>query len=207
MKHKPNLTAGRPRAFDRDEALRIAMKLFSKHGYEGVSIADLTAAMNIAPPSLYAAFGSKEALFREALALYLQRPDLPHLACTGPVRDQIRKLLHDTVRAATDPDFPAGCMVTAGMLTCRAEHEGLADSIAGLRTARCEQIAGHVRDAVRAGELPPDTDTKAIGRFVMALAQGIAIQAHDGATAAELFALVDVALQSWPGAAPARPAP
>jgi AcrR family transcriptional regulator len=199
MKHKPTMTPGRPREFDRDEALQIAMKLFCKHGYEGVSINDLTSAMSISPPSLYAAFGGKEALFREALALYQQRPDLPHLDAKGTIRDQIKALLYDTVRAATDPDFPAGCMVSAGMLACRPEHEELADSVADLRTARCNMIAGHLQDAVANGELPPDADTKAIGRYVMALAQGIAIQAHDGASAAELFALVDVALQNWPG--------
>ncbi len=197
MKQKP-ITAGRPREFNRDEALHVAMKLFCKHGYEGVSIADLTTAMNISPPSLYAAFGGKEALFREALELYQQRPDLPHLACTGSVRDQIKALLYDTVRAATDPDFPAGCMVSAGMLTCRPEHEGLADSVAGLRTARCDLIATHLQNAVESGELPDTADTKAIGRYVMALAQGIAIQAHDGASTAELFALVDVALHNFP---------
>src|ERR1700710_2865629 len=111
MTQKTATALGRPRGFDREAALQIAVKLFCKHGYEGVSIADLTTAMNISPPSLYAAFGGKEALFREALELYQQRPDLPHLACTGSVRDQIKALLYDTVRAATDPDFPAGCMV------------------------------------------------------------------------------------------------
>jgi TetR/AcrR family transcriptional regulator, copper-responsive repressor len=199
MKNKPATTAGRPREFDRAEALRIAMKLFCKHGYEGVSIADLTAAMNISPPSLYAAFGDKETLFREALALYQQRPDLPRFAASGTIREQIKALMYDTVRAATDPDFP-GCMVSAGMLACRPEHEELADSIAEIRTARCDMIARHLEDAMASGELPPDADTKAIGRFLMALAQGIAIQAHDGASAGELFALVDVALHNWPGA-------
>lgn len=201
MKQKTISTAGRPRAFNRDEALHVAMKLFCKHGYEGVSIADLTAAMNISPPSLYAAFGGKEALFREALALYQKRPDLPHLACSGSIRERIKALLYDTVRAATDPDFPAGCMVSAGMLTCRPEHEDLAGSIAGLRTARCDMIAQHLQDAVATGELPPSADTKAIGRYIMAIAQGIAIQAHDGAPAPELFALVDVALHHWPSLA------
>jgi AcrR family transcriptional regulator len=198
MKPKP-VTAGRPREFDRDAALQIAMKLFCKHGFEGVSIADLTAAMNISAPSLYAAFGPKEALFREALALYQQRPNLPQFACQGSVREQLKTLLYDTVRSATDPDYPAGCMVSAGMLACRPEHEGLADSIADLRTARCAMVSKHLQDAVASGELPADTDTQAIGRFVMALAQGIAIQAHDGAPAAELYALVDVAMQGWPG--------
>jgi TetR/AcrR family transcriptional regulator, copper-responsive repressor len=201
MKSKPPTAAGRPREFDRDEALHVAMKLFCKHGYEGVSIADLTAAMNISPPSLYAAFGGKEALFREALALYQRRPDLPQFAAKGTIREQIKELLYDTVRAATDPDYPAGCIVSAGMLACRPEHEELANSIADIRSARCDMIAGHLQEAVASGELPPEADTKAIGRYIMALAQGIAIQAHDGATAGELFALVDVALQRWPGVA------
>jgi hypothetical protein len=87
------------------------------------------------------------------------------------------------------------------MLACSREHEELADSIADIRTARCDMIARHLQDAVASGELPPEADTKAIGRYLMALAQGIAIQAHDGASADELFALVDVALHSWPGAA------
>ena len=199
MKQKP-VTAGRPREFDRDAALHIAMKLFCKHGYEGVSIADLTAAMNISPPSLYAAFGAKEALFREALALYQQRPDLPQLAASGCIREQMKALLYDTVRAATDPEFPAGCMVSAGMLACRPEHQVLAESIADMRAARCDMIAQHLQKAVASGGLPPETDTKSIGRYVMAVAQGITIQAHDGARAEELFALVDVALQNWPGA-------
>jgi hypothetical protein len=93
-------------------------------------------------------------------------------------------------------------MVSAGMLACRPEHEGLADSIAGLRIARCDMIAGHLQAAVASGELPPEADTKAMGRYVMAVAQGVAIQAHDGATADELFALVDVALRNWPGVLP-----
>lgn len=200
MKQNPP-TAGRPRAFDRDEALQVAMKLFCKHGYEGVSIADLTTAMNISPPSLYAAFGAKEALFREALALYQKRPDLPQLAGCGSIGEQIKALLYDTVRAATDPNFPAGCMVSAGMLACRPEHEELAESVAGLRMAKCDMIASHLQAAVGSGELPPDADTKALGRYVMAVAQGVAIQAHDGAAADELFALVDVALRNWPGVA------
>ncbi|HYP63584.1 MAG TPA: TetR/AcrR family transcriptional regulator [Acidocella sp.] len=197
MRQKPITPPGRPREFDRDEALHVAMKLFCKHGYEGVSIAELTAAMNISPPSLYAAFGSKEALFREALELYTKRPDLPHFRAASCIREQIKALLYDTVRAATDPDYPAGCMVVAGMLACKPENEELAESVADLRTARCEMVNQHLQEAVASGQLPPETDTQAVGRFIMALAQGIAIQAHDGAPAEELYALVDVALQNW----------
>jgi TetR/AcrR family transcriptional regulator, copper-responsive repressor len=203
MRQKHLAPPGRPREFDREEALDIATKLFCKHGYEGVSIAELTAAMNISPPSLYAAFGSKEALFREALAHYAKRPGLPHFGEANCIREQMKTLLYDTVRAASDPDF-AGCLVSAGMLACKPENEELADSIADLRIARCEMVKQHLQEAVASGQLPPDADTQAIGRFIMALAQGIAIQAHDGAPAGELYALVDVALQNWPGS-PAVP--
>jgi TetR/AcrR family transcriptional regulator, copper-responsive repressor len=195
---RPSL--GRPREFNRDEALQIAVKLFCKHGYEGVSIADLTHAMNISPPSLYAAFGGKEALYREALDVYLQRADLPHIENQGTIRDQIEYLLRDTVRAATDPSYPAGCMVTAGMLNCGAEYQSLAGTLTELRNARCREFACHLRQAVDRGELPPDTDTDATSRYLAALIQGIAIQAKDGASQTELFALVDVAISHWPAA-------
>ena len=61
---------GRPRAFDMDKALDAALDLFWRKGYEGTSIADLTKAMGINPPSLYAAFGGKETLFHQALDRY-----------------------------------------------------------------------------------------------------------------------------------------
>jgi AcrR family transcriptional regulator len=195
---------GRPRAFNRDEALQIAVKLFCKHGYEGVSIADLTQAMNISPPSLYAAFGGKEALYREALAAYLQRADLPQIEKQienqGAIRDQVATLLRDTVRAATDPGYPAGCMVTAGMLNCGAEYQALAGTLTELRNARCREFACQLRQAIARGELPPDTDADATSRYIAAIVQGIAIQAKDGASQAELFALVDVAIAHWPAA-------
>jgi AcrR family transcriptional regulator len=205
MKHKTALalgraSLGRPRAFDRDAALQVAMKLFCEHGFEGVSIADLTQAMHISPPSLYAAFGDKETLYRQALALYLRRADLPQLETKGPIRDQVEALLRDAVRAATAPSYPAGCMVTAGMLNCGAEYQALAGTLTRLRNERREEFAGHLRQAVARGELPPDTDTDATSRYIAALIQGIAIQAKDGASQAELFGLVDVVISRWPAA-------
>jgi AcrR family transcriptional regulator len=193
---RPSL--GRPREFDRDAALQIAVKLFCKHGYEGVSIADLTQAMKISPPSLYAAFGDKETLFREALECYQKRPGLPHIEPSGPVRDRVRELLRDTVRAATDPGYPAGCMVASGMLNCGAEYESLAGTLSAIRNGRCKEFEFHLREAVARRELPADADIPAIGRYIAALVQGISVQAKDGATQAELYAMVDIAMQCWP---------
>jgi AcrR family transcriptional regulator len=189
---------GRPRAFDREQALQIAVKLFCEHGYEGVSIADLTQAMNISPPSLYAAFGGKEALYREALASYQAHKNRLHIENSGSIRDQVDTLLRDTVRAVTEPGYPAGCMVTAGMLNCGAEYQSLASTLTELRNARCKEFTAKFEQAVALGELPPDTDTEAMSRYLAALIQGIAVQARDGATQAELFALVDVAMAYWP---------
>ncbi len=190
---------GRPREFDRDAALQIAVNLFCKHGYEGVSIADLTQAMKISPPSLYAAFGDKQALFREALASYQTRPDQPHIACDGPIRDRVRQMLRQTVRAAAaGAAVHAGCLVAAGMVNCAAEHESLAGTLTEIRNGRCKEFEGHLREAVARGELPKDADIPAISRYIAALIQGIAIQAKDGATEAELYALVDIAMQCWP---------
>ena len=189
---------GRPREFDRCEALQIAVKLFCQHGYEGVSIADLTQAMNISPPSLYAAFGSKEALYREALSSYQQRRNPWNIENAGSIRDQVAALLRDTVCAVTDSSHPAGCMVVAGMLNCAAENQSLARTLSDLRNAQCKGFAEHLQAGLKNGELPPDTDIAALGRYLTALVQGIAIQAKDGATRAELLALVEVAMTHWP---------
>jgi hypothetical protein len=102
------------------------------------------------------------------------------------------------VCAATDPRYPAGCMATAGMLNCGAEHEALADTMSGLRTSRCTAIASRLQKAVETGDLPPGTDALALARYLSAVIQGIAIQARDGATADELFTVVDVAMDRWP---------
>ena len=203
MKQKPP-HCGRPREFDRDAALQVAMKLFCKHGYEGVSIADLTQAMSISPPSLYAAFGGKEALYREALDAYLRHKSLAPMETAGCIRDKVEAMLRDMVRAATEPGYPAGCMVAGGMLYCAAEHESLASTLTELRNARCKEFAAMLEQGIASGELPPETDAAAISRYLAALIQGIAIQAKDGATQQELFALVDVAMSRWPSSPSAR---
>jgi AcrR family transcriptional regulator len=197
MKQK-TATPGRPREFDRGEALQVAIRLFCERGYEGVSIADLTQAMNISPPSLYAAFGPKEALYREALAWYQAHKNRLAIGNAGSIRDQTRAMLRDTVRSVTEPGYPAGCMVVAGMLNCAAENQPLASTLSELRNAQCKGFAEHLRPGIESGELAAGTDIEALGRYLTALVQGIAIQAKDGASQAELFALVDIAMSHWP---------
>ena len=196
MKQKTAISVGRPREFDREAALRTAMKLFSKHGYEGVSISDLTRVIGIAPTSLYAAFGNKEMLYREALTLTFKRCNPRFTEQDVPVRNWINALLRQAVPDATDPDYPSD-IVTLGMLNCRAENSVLAAMVAQARAKKREKIAAGLSRAVLRGELPSGTDTQALARYLLALVQGIAIQAHDGATPETLLSVVEVALRSW----------
>ena len=201
MGEKSVTSPGRPRGFDRDEALRIALRLFWRHGYEGVSIADLTQAMGINAPSLYAAFGNKAALYREVLALYRNRPGAqgaPALREDDPVRDGIEAMLRNAVRSATDPSTPGGCMITTGLLTCGAEHASLAGMVAAMRAERLAAVTKRLQRAVEAGELPPGTDVAALTRYVIAVMQGVCILARDGASADEMHAVVDIAMRTWP---------
>ncbi|RCS22890.1 TetR/AcrR family transcriptional regulator [Phyllobacterium salinisoli] len=179
---------GRPWSFDRDKAIETAMRLFWRHGYEGVSIGDLTKAIGIAPPSLYAAFGSKAGLYQEALARYEASPGTqvrPPAAPAASLPEAVRLLLEGAVRAVTHPDRERGCMISSGMVECHPEHAGLARELAERRNAMQERLA-------RA--LQPFADingSRRLARHLAAIMQGISIQARDGTTPAELQEIVE----------------
>ncbi len=193
---------GRPRAFDRDAALDAAMRLFWRRGYAATSISDLTDAMGIGSPSLYAAFGSKDQLYAEALHRFgeVAAPLIwwP-LEREGPARAAIEGLL--MASAANFPatrDKPAGCMVTLS----NADAEGCGAHGGLLTAGRAEglrRLEARLADAATSGALPPDTDTAALARFFLSVQQGMAIQARDGAGRAELESVAREAMRAWPG--------
>jgi TetR/AcrR family transcriptional regulator, copper-responsive repressor len=193
--------AGRPRAFDREQALNTAMDLFWRHGFEGTSTAQLTAAIGIAPPSLYAAFGSKEALFREALALYGQRYGgflSQPMSGTGSARAAVEQMLQAAARQFADAQHPLGCMVAAGELQASEAQGALVDEVAGRRHAAQVAIRARLDRARRDGELPADTDTATLASYFAMVVQGLAVQARDGAKPALLKRLAGLAMQAWP---------
>jgi len=193
--------AGRPRAFDREEALNTAMDLFWRHGFEGTSTAQLTAAIGIAPPSLYAAFGSKEALFRETLALYGQRYGgflSQPMSGTGSARAAVEQMLQAAARQFTDAQHPLGCMVAAGELQASEAQGALVAEVAGRRHAAQLAIRARLNRARQDGELPAVTDTAALAAYFAMVVQGLAVQARDGAKPALLKRLADLAMQAWP---------
>lgn len=187
---------GRPPAFDRSEVLARAARAFWAHGYEGASIADLTAAMGITPQSLYAAFGSKAALYREALAWYqdqIGEPTRRILEEEPDVARALTRILEESARAFTGRECPKGCMISTALLQCAEENGAVAHEVAQIRSDTIALFRSRIESAIAAGQLKPNTDADGLARFVGAMIQGLSVQAHDGATAEALEAAVAVA--------------
>ncbi|WP_186420247.1 TetR/AcrR family transcriptional regulator [Bosea sp. CS1GBMeth4] len=207
MKSTERRPRGRPRALDRDEALETALQLFWRHGYEGTSIADLTAAMGVTPPSLYTAFGSKERLYQEALDRYgMSYGSFVALALAEEptARQAIERILREAVAVYSEGPAPRGCMLASGAVTCAPEHAPVVADLSRRRLATIAGIRTRFDRAVVEGELAPATDTEALAAFYAAIVQGLSIQARDGAGREVLEAIAATALRAWPGAAAGR---
>jgi AcrR family transcriptional regulator len=193
---------GRPRVLNRETGLEVAANLFWERGYEGTSIADLTAAMGITPPSLYATFGSKEELFRMALNQSISQQNsqrLQLLDAKRPVYETLKLFLYDVAEGDTQPDKPRGCIVSTAVLQHSEENASVARTTAALREASIQVLKSRFDRAVSEGELPEGTDTDTLARFYGAVIQGMSAQACDGACTIRLKALVDIAVNAWPG--------
>jgi AcrR family transcriptional regulator len=198
---RPGAGRGRPRAFDLDQAVDIAMELFWIRGYEGTSIADLTKAIGISAASLYAAFGSKEDLYRRALDRYVAvwgaaAGEL--LAAQTPAFTMIAGILGDAARRFAGEASPPGCLISAAVLRAAPENAGAIALVAARRAAFREAIASRFVLARERGELPADQDVDALARFYDSVMQGMAVQARDGATVEQLEAVASLAMLAWP---------
>lgn len=191
---------GRPRAFDRDVALDAAMRVFWAHGFEGASLTALTAAMGINRPSLYAAFGDKAALFREAVARYGTGPGRYVRRALGRATayQVAETLLRGAVANATDPGHPGGCLWVQGALVAGEESSGIRDTMAAVRDGGTAQVRERLERARREGDLPADADVDGLTLFLVSVMNGIAVQASGGRGREELNRVVDLALGAWP---------
>ena len=191
---------GRPRGFDADEALERAMLVFWAQGYAGASLADLTSAMGITKTSMYAAFGNKEQLFRKALQRYTEGPaSYGARALERPTaRDVVTAFLTGSIRATTDPSRPAGCLGVQGSLVAGAPGRVARDTLIAWRDQGQSRLRDRFERAVDEGDLPPDADPGLLARYIMTMANGIAVQAISGANPEDLQQVVDVALRNWP---------
>jgi len=191
---------GRPREFDPDQALDSAMELFWRQGYEGTSLADLTDAMGIAKPSLYAVFGNKEELFRKALDRYAaRRSDMSCNALSEPTsRRAVERMLLAFAGVDAEGDTPKGCLMVQGALVCSEASETIRQELCARRAEGEAALCRRMAEWKEAGDLPADADPKDLARYVMAIAQGITVQAASGASKDELRRVVAMTMRTWP---------
>jgi len=193
---------GRPREFDRDAALEAAMLLFWRKGFASTSMSDLCDAMGVRSPSLYAAFGSKEALYLEAVERYVDIQG--HLVWDKLEQGTTARAGVENLLAAASENLPksraapAGCMAVLAAVSDEWPAP-IARAARKVRLEMLDRLRARLETAVAGGELPASTDFDGLSRFYLSVFQGMAIQARDGATLAELRGAAAAAMAAWPG--------
>jgi AcrR family transcriptional regulator len=198
------MAGGRPRAFDVDEALDRALEVFWRQGYEGTALSDLTAAMGINRPSLYATFGNKEALFRTVLDRYADGPasfaaralELPR------ARDVVEALVYGAIELTTGPDTPLGCINVRTAQACGPDADPARHEAMTRRAADHAALRRRLRRAQAEGDLPPSADPDALAEFITTFMDGIAVQASGGTSREDLRDAAALALRVWPPPGP-----
>ena len=193
------MTMGRPRGFDTERALDEAMEVFWRRGYEGATVAELTSAMGINPPSLYAAFGSKEGLLKAALDRYTRRhAEFMSEALAAPTaREVVERMLLSIVDLQTDPNNPPGCLLVAGGLACGAGSENVPFELAARRAQKEQQLRERFIRARDEGDLAADDDPTALAKFVSAVIVGMGVLATSGAHRDELREVAMIAVKAF----------
>jgi AcrR family transcriptional regulator len=194
------MTAGRPRGFDVEEALERALQVFLEKGYEGAYLGDLTRAMGINPPSLYAAFGSKEGLFRRVLDRYLDERDgfLAEALAAPTAFETVERLMLGSVERQTLADRAPGCLLVHGALACADQADPIRDELSRCRRAGELALAERLSRAKAEGALAPEADPDGLARYLYAVLNGMAVQAAGGAGREALMATATLTLKAWP---------
>jgi len=198
----PAKPRGRPLSFDRAAALEKAMNVFWERGYEAASIADLTAAMGITPPSLYGAFGDKERLFLEAVEFYASGPGgfgQRALEEEPTAHAAVERLLVEAAAELTRSCHPAGCLMVMATTNCSVAAGHIHAALAKRRALGVASMQARIQRGIDEGELPPETDAASLANFYATIYQGMSMQAKDGATRDSLLATADAAMRAWPG--------
>lgn len=191
---------GRPSAFDQEEVLEKALQVFWARGYEGASMAELTEAMGINKPSVYAAFGNKEELFRKALGRYVSGP----VAYVGEAMRQptaraaVEMFLTKSAEFLTDQNTPRGCMIVQGALSCGQGAALIQEELIAHRNGYEGALKKRLELAQAQSDLPKDLNASELAKYVATIHQGMSVQATSGATKKELLAVVGLVLKSWP---------
>ncbi|MDG4795750.1 TetR/AcrR family transcriptional regulator [Micromonospora sp. WMMD1082] len=190
---------GRPRTFDRHTALHTAMELFWRRGYEGVSVSMLTETLGITPTSLYAAFGSKERLFDEAIELYDAPGSTPtdQALTRHQTREVVEAILRNNADAYTDPATPPGCMIVLSAINLGSGHDDIGRKLNERRRRDRAKIQARIERGIADGDLPGNLDAAVAASYVQTVLHGLSIQAHDGCTREHAHAIVGAAMDGW----------
>ncbi|EZP70971.1 TetR family transcriptional regulator [Sphingomonas paucimobilis] len=202
MKNASAPVRGRPREFDPDKALAAALEIFWRRGYEGASLAELTEAMGITKPSLYACFGNKESLFRKALDLY-ERDKLCYVksALEAPTAKEVaERLLRGALAMQCGSTDPKGCMGVISSVANTSHAECIREEILARRASSDRALVERFERAKEEGDLPPGVEPRALALYLSTILQGIAVQAGSGVAESRLTQLVDTTLAMWPSA-------
>jgi AcrR family transcriptional regulator len=197
----PRKPRGRPRGFDRDAALAAAMEVFWEKGFESASISDLTEAMGINPPSLYAAFGDKEQLFLAAMESYNKsRGDQCPYSDEPTARGAVERLLTYMARELTEGSHPRGCMMMMAAATSANSSPGLQKALSEKRVAARDCLKARIRKGMEQGDVPRDADPASLADFYSTILTGMSMLARDGASRKSLLATVERAMLLFPKA-------
>jgi AcrR family transcriptional regulator len=197
---KAGVARGRPRAFDTAKALDRALEVFWRKGYEGASLSDLTRAMRINRPSLYAAFGNKEDLFRQVLDRYREGPAayIGRALAAPTAREVAEQLLYGAAERLADKSHPQGCLLVKGALACSEESAPVRDELIERRAAGQAAVRRRLERARAEGDLPASANPADLARYLATVIHGMTLQAVGGANRAELKRLAAMALRAWP---------
>ncbi|AHG18883.1 TetR family transcriptional regulator [Chania multitudinisentens RB-25] len=191
---------GRPRNFDKSHVLQQAMLTFWQHGYEGTSMTDLITAMGLSSPSIYAAFNSKENLFRESVALYriTEGGRVWSTAMAAPTaRAAVETMLRISAEDFTQPGRPRGCLVVLGALLADRENEVVYKELKQYRAESLDMLILRLKKGAIEGELLSGQDWRAIATYFITVQQGMSIQARDGTSRQTLLRIASSAMASW----------
>ena len=200
MKRAASKRKGRPRAFDAGRALDAALEVFWRKGYEGATLPDLTGAMGINRPSLYAAFGNKQALFKKVLERYAEGPAcyVKHAVEAPTARAVFEQLLAGVIDLVTRPDHPRGCLAVQGALACGDDAAAAQKQLVALRAAGEALLRRRLERAKADGDFPRGASPADLARYAATVIHGIAVQGASGVSRRELRGVAKLALAAWP---------
>ncbi|WP_158925047.1 TetR/AcrR family transcriptional regulator [Acidisphaera sp. S103] len=190
----------RPRVFEEANVLDRAMDVFWRHGYEGASMAELTKAMGLNSPSIYVAFGSKRGLFDAVLDRYRERRAVhkQYVLAGATAREVAERFLFGGIEWLVDPREPRGCLLIQAGISTGVNNEDVPRAIINQRNLTTELVTNRLARAHAEGDLPPSADPAALAKYLKMVFNGLAVQAAEGMSKAELRELAERALMGWP---------